>query len=462
MDASAGAVGGDAMRGWFLFLAGAVVAFTLLPMEIAILLLAVAAGVAALLPSRRQEAAAERMAAELRERMGYFPGESDLPSSGAGAAVGCSEAALEVIRKAEAGSAPVPVSVVGAEPAEEDSDGWTPLHRAAILGDYSQVVNLLGDGADLNAVDGEGYSIIDYAILQGGDAVVALMEAIAEAGLDPLLMIPFDSVMAEDYNTALETLAAEIRGYEMAAEIIFEAGVEAGLDPILAIPFDTVMAEDYTTALETLAEIWGYDMAAEIIFEAGRSNVNNTASRNSLDETIVWGPRDGATTEPEESDLEFIARLMLHFAAQVGRSEVISGLHSGGADPDATNAIGQTALHIAAEKGHAGAVRALLSTGAEPNARMRNGATPLHSAALSGQSEVITILQTGGAEPNVRRSDGATPLHLSAQYGHASAVHRLLDAGADPGARHKGKTPFDTYKGEKNDAYWRLNDLTER
>ena len=342
---------------------------------------------------------------ELREpkRMGSFPGEPALRSGGAGVAVGCAEAALEGIRKEETVSAPVPVSVVGAEPTEEHNDGWTPLHRAAILGDYSQIVNSLEGGADPN-----------------------------EAGLDPLLLIPFDSVMAEDYNTALETLA----------------------------------------------EIWGYDMAEEIILEAGRPYINSTASRNSLDETVVWGPGDGVTTAPEESDVDFIARLIrfgadpnkqgpdglrpMHVAAQIGRAEVISVLHSGGADLDARNTIGQTAMHIAAEKGHAGAVRTLLSAGAEPNARMRNGATPLHSAALSGQSEVITILKMGGAEPNVRRSDGATPLHLSAQYGHAGAVHRLLDAGADPGVRHNGKTPLDTWKGEKNDAYWRLNDLTER
>ena len=128
------------MRGWFLFLAGAVVAFTLLPIEIAILLLAIAAVVAALLPSRRREAAAERTAAELRERMGYFPGQPDLPSGGTGAAVGCSEAALEGIRKAETVSTLAPVSGVasvspatdeppGAAPADEGDPAREPWHR---------------------------------------------------------------------------------------------------------------------------------------------------------------------------------------------------------------------------------------------------------------------------------------------------------------------------------------------
>src|SRR5262245_45450483 len=66
-----------------------------------------------------------------------------------------------------------------------DSDGLTPLHRAAGLGDTSTVKDLLSSGADPNSLDSAmGVSVLHKAVYSGNpETVAALLGAGAHVNL---------------------------------------------------------------------------------------------------------------------------------------------------------------------------------------------------------------------------------------------------------------------------------------
>jgi hypothetical protein len=119
--------------------------------------------------------------------------------------------------------------------------------------------------------------------------------------------------------------------------------------------------------------------------------------------------------------------------------EAVKDLLAGGADPNATNAIGRPVLVEAANRGYHEIVRALLNKGADPNMRGENGSTALLSAVEAGSIETVKALAAGGADVNaaVERglAKGTTPLMLAAASEHAEVIKTLLEKGADVNAK---------------------------
>jgi len=114
---------------------------------------------------------------------------------------------------------------------------------------------------------------------------------------------------------------------------------------------------------------------------------------------------------------------------------------------------GDTALHFAAAAYRADLVRALLHHGANPHATNRLGDQPIHAAAVgspgspqwnpAAQSATIRALIDAGADPNATDNRGITPLHRAVRTRCSAAVRTLLDLGADPSRRNKsGSTPL--------------------
>ena len=135
----------------------------------------------------------------------------------------------------------------------------------------------------------------------------------------------------------------------------------------------------------------------------------------------------------------------LHWAASLGRAEVVTALSEAGAVMEARAVADVTPLHLAVALGSAEAVTALLEEGANPNVWDENGKTPLHRAASLGRAEVVTALSEAGAvmEARARAVGDATALHLAAALGGAEAVTALLEEGANLEARdNNGWTPL--------------------
>ncbi|KGI76689.1 ankyrin repeat domain-containing protein [Oleiagrimonas soli] len=82
--------------------------------------------------------------------------------------------------------------------------------------------------------------------------------------------------------------------------------------------------------------------------------------------------------------------------------------------------------------GRAEAVMTLLANGADPNATDAEGNTPLHGAALSAKPTVAAMLIDAEADPNVLNRNGLTPLATACRAANWPLVQFLLEHGAKP------------------------------
>jgi ankyrin repeat protein len=184
-----------------------------------------------------------------------------------------------------------------------------------------------------------------------------------------------------------------------------------------------------------------------------------------------------AGADPERGEAES-GKSPLHFAAAVGRTDLVTLLIEAGARPDTPDHWGspplveaatnghlevvrallqhgarsglQDALLSACSKGGVEVVRALLAAGATAGGRSHAGLTPLMHAVGAGsvpKAGVVKLLLESGAAVNDTDHTGRTVLFIAAVSGSGArgqslgdateVVRLLLDAGADPLARAK-------------------------
>jgi len=256
----------------------------------------------------------------------------------------------------------------GADINARDDCGWTLLHQAACDGQKEIVQYLLDRGADINAKANDGFTPIHVAAVQGHTETVRLLAGRGAADLDA-------------------PSAAAANNVERLRQLVKETP-------------------------DLLVKTWY---------------------------TWVWC---------EEHTL-------LHHAAYHGSVECIAALVALGADPRAQDSEGCTPLMVAAAAGHADAVRELLKHDDRIDLASAYGWTPLNLAANHGHEAVVEFLLECGAEYDiftaVARGDSArietlvredktlleaevgieTPLVWAAEHNKPEVLKWLLDQGAD-------------------------------
>jgi ankyrin repeat protein len=261
----------------------------------------------------------------------------------------------------------------------------TDQHDASARGPRRMGTLLLTAGAQVSAVDAEGYT----PLVRCTSIAAALLLIEAGAQVD---------ATGNDGSTAL--MHAAHRGVVEHVRLLIEKGA------------DVRMSTDLGRSAIYYA-VSGYGRPARI-----------TAI---LEELIGHGadvneePRDGET--------------VLMFASSNADPDVVKFLLSKGADANAVTPDGATALHYAFDPRKALDVSRLervathlLEHDANPNALRDDGISPLHLAAQGYAPELVRLLIDAGANLGLPDRNGNTPLMLACERGWQKVIESLITA----------------------------------
>ena len=293
--------------------------------------------------------------------------------------------------------------------AERDSDGQTALHKYTVYdwGSLEDVKILVSRGADVNAVDNDGYTPLHMAAMSGyPDKAKFLLEkganlqALTKGGAMPL------------------HLAAERRRFDPVL-----------LDLLIGPPNNSnvnVRDSQGRTPLWRAADAENAESVKWLIDHGADPNIANSIGEQPLDRALLLGYMKVARTLCEngaspnaitEDDMTVLIKAM-----DRGKQESVDFLLSFKFDPNFKCKGDRTAMHMAATKANETAAKALLAAGANINAADEKGRTPLDYVDESRNAQFAAWLRSQGAKPGVQKLDdadiakGNTPILLAVNY----------------------------------------------
>ena len=320
------------------------------------------------------------------------------------------------------------------QPARKDSeDKNAQLLQAAKDGNLQSAQTALGNGADINTKNKDGFTAMSISAEKGHAKIVKLL---LEKGADVNVR--------DKYGTTALSMASQANHTEIVV-LLLQNGASVNVK-------DTVNG---------LSPLWvasqnGHAQVVKLLLEKG-ADVN--VKRTGAGTTALWMAAQEGRTEVVKLLLEKGADIevkdntngitALWKAAQNGYAEICTLLLEKNADINTKDPDGATALSIAVQNGHTDVVKVLLGKNADVNAKDKvHGMTPIYMAVQSGSEEIIRLLLDKGADVNVRITDtGTSPLMIAAYKGRTEVVKLLLEKGADVNAKEKsGGTALDAAK----------------
>ena len=240
----------------------------------------------------------------------------------------------------------------------------TTILEAVLVSDTTAVRDFLARGADVNAPEVDGTTLLMRAI-HGRSPDIAKLLIDAGANVST----------ANRYGVNALYLAAHTTDAQTTRELL-----AAGADANASLP-------EGETALMTAAKAGSAEIVRLLLAGDARSALPGNAATEIAPTTTSSG----------------------YFAV----AGVSAGIKNR-ADPNAKEGWhGQTALMWAAAEGHADVVRLLIEAGANVNAANQAGQTAVHSATIRGSTANIQYLADHGADLNAKDLKGHTPLDIA-------------------------------------------------
>ncbi|XP_049946410.1 transient receptor potential cation channel subfamily A member 1 [Schistocerca serialis cubense] len=269
-----------------------------------------------------------------------------------------------------------------------DVQKMTPLHCAAMF-DHPEIVEyLVGEGADINALDKERRSPLLLAASRGGWRTVhSLIRLGANIHLKDV-----------NHRNVLHLVVMNGGRLEEFADQVIKAQSKSQLLQLLNEKDNTGCSPLHYASRE------GHIRSLENLIRLGACiNLKNNNNESPL-----------------------------HFAARYGRYNTVRQLldsEKGTFIINESDGEGLTPLHIASQQGHTRVVQLLLNRGALLQ-RDHNGRSPLHLASMSGYTQTMELLHSVHShlldQPD---KDGNTALHLATMENKPNAIALLLSMG---------------------------------
>ena len=315
----------------------------------------------------------------------------------------------------------------------KDNDGRTPFALAAENACWNAAKSLAAGGAYLFAENPEGATVYDSAAAAGVEGVQAVIcKNTADQqdgnGRTPLHIaaINLDADAAAIIVESAEHFSARDADGKTPLMYAYES-------PNSEAAAQTAALLLLAGAEPTHGDFSYFETAVlkrnlSMRFGEGETPLHIAASKGScgfvqylINRGAQVNAKDGSSSTP------------LHEAVIAGSTDCAQMLIKAGADVNAQNASGNTALHLVMPlDARETLFDALLSAGADPNLKDIYGETPLHIAARIAMSrEIIEKLVGAGADLNERNKRGMTPLALAIEREQAQQAAIFVSLGAD-------------------------------
>ncbi|XP_076335183.1 transient receptor potential cation channel A1 [Tachypleus tridentatus] len=309
----------------------------------------------------------------------------------------CAQGAIEIVKL-----------MFNAQPEEKsvclntsDAQQMTPLHCAAMFDHDALVEYLVNEGADINAVDKEGRTVL---------------------------------------------LLAAARSAWKVTKVLLQSGAEMGTKDNM----NRNILHHIVLAGGSLDDFWNYLNQHQGSSIASLMNERDIygctpmhyASRKGHLKTIRSLLQLGAVVNLKNNDNQS----PLHFAARYGRYNTVRHLLESNRGTLIINEMdgeGKTPLHIASENGHTRVVYLLLVKGALLH-RDHKGRTPMHYAAMNGHTQTIEqLLSFHSHLLDQMDRDGNTALHLAVMNNKPESAKLLLTLDCGILRNNQDMTPID-------------------
>jgi ankyrin repeat protein len=301
-------------------------------------------------------------------------------------------------------------------------DGRHHLHNAALNGDIAAVTFLIGFGADKEARDNYGRSVLHYAVLSGNKELV---EMLLNHEVYKELMINEQDF--RDGATALHI--AVFYDYKDIVELLLNAGADIGVYDNKNQKALYYAAKN--SCIEVASLLVNQQLNKILIDNYGRSDLHYAALSCNTELVKILLNCDIYKQSINKKDLEYSATA-LHLAVFYGYKDIVELLLNSKADKNAKDNQGNTPLHLAVLNGDIPAVTLLLEKKADIEVRDNQGNTPLHLAEQAGNKKIIKLFL---------EFKGLKPLHIAVLDKDLSMVKFLLDFGVDINVKdNKGYT----------------------
>jgi len=346
----------------------------------------------------------------------------------------------------------------------------SPVADAARRGDADEVRQLLREGADVKAPQGDGMTALHWAARRG-DLAVAGMLIYAGANVDagtrigeytPLHLASdagngtlVRALLAAGARVSAATTTSGVTPLHLAAGAGSTDAIGALLDKGAEIdaregewgqtPLIFAASANRTAAVKLLlargANADAVSDQIDIVEWQAQTRAASALQRQILASTV---PPGGEPTPSQQQAAIQAARELFRTGKAPDPAAAAGGGRGGAAQPAVGGRGGRGGRGGAAGADPAGQAGSLNEEGPPPAIAAKGGFTSLHHAVRQGYIETAAALLDGGADANRRTGDGNTPLLVALINGQFDAAMLLIERGADPNlpAGGSGVTPL--------------------
>lgn len=344
---------------------------------------------------------------------------------------------------------------------QRNSKSQTALMLAIQLGKENTAAQLIAMGADVNALDLNGRSLLELAeqrdlqkVLEalkgrGGVVVANANEASRKRRVDAL-KIQLQQSNYADWDLLM--LASWLGEEDVVAWALLDTAKTINLVPAIEL---ALQKKHRAIALMLCGELVNQELPsstidelANLAIESGDVDSFKLLSRMSSREDKnhqLWyaiqvsSPKIYGFLLDQAIDIGYQATdgsSFLHQAAANGLVELVEKLLVRGAPLDRPDAMGLSALNLAVDAGYRNVVEALILSGADTNSADLGGRTPLLRAVINNDFGVAELLLLAGADLEFRTNNGNTVLIAAAEKSTAAMVAYLIAKNSEVEARN--------------------------